>query len=52
MIYLVNYVEGNFRRFYKLGIGEGIEREKYFSWMKCMSQEIDSLGRNFFLLFL
>lgn len=28
MIYLVNDVEGNCRGLYKLGIGEGMEREK------------------------
>lgn len=28
MIYLVNDVEGNCRRLYKLATGEGIEREK------------------------
>lgn len=28
MIYLVNDVEGNCRRLYKLGVGEGMEREK------------------------
>lgn len=28
MIYLVNDVEGNCRGLYKLGVGEGIEREK------------------------
>lgn len=48
MIYLVNDVEGNFRGLYKLGVEEGIEREKYFPWMRFMSQEIDSLGKNFF----
>jgi hypothetical protein len=47
MIHLVNDVEGNFRVPHKLGIGEGKEREKYFLWMRFMSQEIDSFG-NFF----
>lgn len=28
MIYLVNDVEGNCRGLYKLGVGEGMEREK------------------------
>lgn len=34
MIYLVNDVEGNCRRLYKLAIGEGIEREKniFLGW--------------------
>lgn len=48
MIYLVNDVEGNCRGLYKLGVGEGIEREKYFPWMRFMSQEIDSLGKKTF----
>ena len=48
MIYLVNDVEVNCRRLYKLAIGEGIEREKYFSWIRFMSQKIDSLGKKIF----